>query len=105
MGIIEYYNDNKEGWQKIQEALLTETDIENEDEDYQKALKKILTTELRHDKKPEEYIETYRIENRPGVPALTLISFDNNQVDLNEQNGKILFLNFFSPNCGTCRHE
>ena len=105
LGIIEYYNDNKKGWPKIQKALLAETDIEKQDEDYQKALEKIITIELGHDINPEQYLETYRKENRQAAPELTLISFDKIEINLNKQQGKILFINFFSPNCGSCRYE
>lgn len=105
LGIIEYYNDNKEGWQKIQKALIAGTDIEKQDEDYPEALEKIITIELGHDIKLEKYIETFRKENKQAVPELTLISFDNIEIDLNKQHGRILFINFFSPNCGSCRYE
>jgi thiol-disulfide isomerase/thioredoxin len=105
LGIIEYYNDNKEGWQEIQKALIAETDIEKQDEDYRKVLRKIISIELGHDIKLEEYIETYRKENRQAVPKLTIISFDDNEIDLEKQKGNILFINFFSPNCGSCIQE
>ena len=104
-GIIEYYNNNKEGWQKIKKALLTESDIEKQDDDYRKALEKIITIELGYDINSEQYIATYRKENRQPAPELTLVSFDNHEIDLSKQHGKILFINFFSPNCGSCRHE
>ena len=105
LGIIEYYNNNKEGWQKIQKALLVESDIEKQDGDYWKALTKILTIESGEELQLEQYIETYRKKNRQAIPELTLISFDKNEVNLTEQRGRILFINFFSPNCGSCRHE
>jgi thiol-disulfide isomerase/thioredoxin len=105
LGIIEYYNNDMEGWQKIQKALLIESDIEEQDDDYKKALEKIIAVELGADINPEQYIETYRKENRQAVPELTLISFDNKEIELSKQQGKILFMNFFSPNCGSCRYE
>ena len=104
-GIIEYYNGHKEGWSKIQKALIAESDIEEQDDDYKKAMERIIAIELGHEINFEQYIETYRKENRETVPELTLISFDNNEIHLNNQLRKILFINFFSPNCGSCRYE
>ena len=105
LGIIEYYNNNEDGWQKIQKALLAESDIENQDDDYKKALEKIIPSEVGYAIDLEQYIEAYRKENRQALPELTLVSFDNDEINLNEQHAKILFINFFSPNCGSCRHE
>lgn len=105
LGIIEYYKNNNAGWQKIQKSLLVDSNIEKQDNDYTKALENIMKIEIGSDVDIEQYIETYRQENRESVPELTLISLDWNEVKLHEQEGKILFVNFFSPNCGSCRYE
>lgn len=105
LGIIKYYNDNNEGWALIKQALLAEYDIEKQDADYEIALNKIITAELGNDTNPEGYIDAFRQENRQAAPELVLVSFKDDELEIINQSGRILFINFFSPNCGSCRQE
>ena len=106
LGIIRYYTgDEKEGWDIILQALVMDTQIENQDPEYKTVLEKIILQKTDGKEDATVFIKNYRARNRMSAPELMLTTFDDHPVELGKHKGKVIFVNFFSPNCGSCRME
>jgi len=105
-GIIKYDNNDKQnGWNDIKSALLLDTQIENKDPDYFQSIQKIVQDISRKDEDVNKYLANYRKQNIVSLPDISLTTLENEIIELQNLKGKVLFINFFSPICGSCRQE
>jgi len=105
-GIIKYFNhDRQNGWDHIKSALLLDTQIENKDPDYFQSIQKIIKDISGKDEDINNYLASYRKQNIVSLPDISLTTLENEIIELKNLKGKILFINFFSPICGSCRQE
>ena len=106
LGVIEYRNGEKQqGWDNVTRALLLDSQIENQDPDYLSAITEMIQGKYGMEKESIAFISEYRKSHAETVPNLSLIALEGDSISLDQKRGRILFLNFFSPACGTCRME
>jgi len=106
LGILEYLEEDKgKGWENFCKALLMDSQIEHRNPTYTSLIHKIIKDHHGENTDIEQFITNYRIQNAKILPELPLVTLDNKEVNLAEQKGKVIFINFFSTYCGSCRHE
>ena len=106
LGIIEYENGEKEpGWNHITKALISDTIVEEKNPDYRKVLDKIIKDKFGKDKDFAAFIDDYRKQNARMIPKIDLITLENSKINTHLYKGRVVFVNFFSPTCGSCRQE
>lgn len=106
LGIIEYKNGNKdEGWKNICQSFLMDSQIENRNPIYRLLIDEIIKDYQGEKTNTENFIDNYRIQNAELMPDLSLVTLTNTEINLSNHKGKIIFINFFSTYCGSCRHE
>jgi len=107
LGIISHDNGSKQdGWENIKRALLADTQIERRDGDYTASIQRILTERSGDDGVDlARFLDDMRRENREPLPDLSLVSFGGQSIDLENLQGTVVFVNFLSPSCGTCRQQ
>jgi thiol-disulfide isomerase/thioredoxin len=106
LGVIEYYNGEKQqGWENVTQALLMDSKIENRDPDYLAAITEMIQEKHGAEQEPVAFISEYRKNHAETVPNLSLVTLEGDSISLDQKRGKVLFLNFFSPACGSCRME
>lgn len=106
LGIIEYETGKKQkGWDHITKALLTDTIIEEQYPAYRKALYKIIEDKYAAEKEPTIFIDEYRSQNAQMIPNLSLLTLKNEKINTHQHVGQVIFINFFSPSCGSCQQE
>jgi len=106
LGMIEYYNNNKhKGWENILQAVLLDNQIEKQDSAYLTNLNKIILEKTNNQTEVNEFFKDYREQNRDLVPKIEIKTFENQVIKIDQNKGKVLFINFFSPLCGTCQQE
>lgn len=105
-GIIAYGNGQQEkGWELIGRALLLDTEVENQDPDYLPALEEIINDQQGGESDAADFIAEWRFQNAGHVSNKVFRTLNGDPIRLDQQQGKILFINFFSPACGSCRQE
>jgi len=105
-GIIRYFNHNRQnGWDDIKSALLLDTQIENKDPDYFQSIQKIVKDIYGKDEDVNKFLASYRKQNMGSLPDMSLTTLENEIIELKSLKDKVLFINFFSPICGSCRQE
>jgi peroxiredoxin len=103
-GLIEYSIGNKiDGWNKIQRALIEDSDIENSDLLITKLLGLILFEKFKSDNY-SSIIRELRIDNSEPLQDL-IFQIDTNKIFTEDLKGNVVLLYFFSPACGSCRQE
>ena len=106
LGIIEYDNNKKQqGWDHIAKALITDTIVELEDPGYRKAIDKVIIDKFGTEQDPTAFVAEYRRQNKQMIPNLTLITLENTKIKTRQYDGQVIFVNFFSPTCSSCRQE
>jgi thiol-disulfide isomerase/thioredoxin len=106
LGIIEYDNGIKQqGWNHITKALMTDTIVEEQDPGYRKAINKVIKDKFGTEQDPTTFITKYRKQNAQTIPSIMLITLRNTKMNTHQYDGKVIFVNFFSPSCSSCRQE
>ncbi len=106
LGIIEYDNSKKQqGWDHITKALITDTIIEDHEPEYRKAIYKIIKDKYGTEQDPIAFIAEYRSQNAQMLPSLSLQTLENTKIQTRQYKGHVIFINFFSPTCGSCQQE
>ena len=106
LGVIEYYTGKKvQGWEHVVKALMMDTVLEDQDPGYHLAISTIVADKYGIEVDPAAFISEYRIQHAEMLPDLDLISLDGTKIGFDQSQGQVLFLNFFSPTCGSCRQE
>jgi len=106
LGVIEYSVGQKEqGWNRIINALMKDTIIEEQDPGYQKAIGRVVKNKFGKEKDRAAFIAEYRKRNAQKIPNLSLTTLNNSQIDIRKFHERIMFVNFFSPVCGSCKQE
>ena len=106
LGVIEYDTGKKrQGWEHVVKALMMDTIIEERDPGYRLAVSDVVTDKYGIEIDPAPFISEYRIQHAEMLPDLDLVSLDGAKIGFDQYQGQILFLNFFSPTCGSCRYE
>jgi thiol-disulfide isomerase/thioredoxin len=106
LGIIEYGNGKKEqGWNHITEALMKDTIIEEQETGYRVAIDQIVKDKFGKEKDSTTFIAEYRRRHVKKIPNLSLRTLENSPIDIRRFNGRVMFINFFSPACGSCKQE
>jgi thiol-disulfide isomerase/thioredoxin len=106
LGIIEYGKGKKQqGWDHITKALVTDTIVEVEDPGYRKAIDKVIKDKFGEEQDPAAFIAEYRRQNTEMIPNLILVTLENTKIKTHQYDGQVIFVNFFSPRCGSCKQE
>jgi thiol-disulfide isomerase/thioredoxin len=106
LGVIEYdTGKQQQGWEHIVKALMMDTIIEEQDPGYRLAISDIVTDKYGIELDPAAFVSEYRIQHAEMLPDLELVSLDGAKIGLDQYQGQVIFLNFFSPTCGSCQQE
>lgn len=106
IGIIGYeVGEPDYGWVKITEGLILDKEIIQRNPDYQTALSRIVKDKYGEDADLQGIIGKLHETTQEPVPTLELVTLDGRPVELHDQKGKAIFINFFSPICGSCQQE
>jgi len=105
LGILEYGNGRKKGWEHVGRGLLMDSLVERRDPGYGTAIAQIVRDMHGEQEDPDEFVPEYRHRHADKVPDTGFIALNGERVRLDRLGNKVLLVNFFSPLCGSCRQE
>ena len=106
LGIIAFDVGKKQaGWGHLCRAFLMDTEIEHREAEYEASISRIVKDRFGVDRDPADFIADYRSRHAVLAPDLSLVTLENASFRLEMLRGRVLFVQFFSPACGSCREE
>ncbi|OGG44677.1 MAG: hypothetical protein A3F84_11565 [Candidatus Handelsmanbacteria bacterium RIFCSPLOWO2_12_FULL_64_10] len=106
LGAIEYENGQKDqGWGHVARSLLMDTHVEDRDPAYWGAIHKVCRERWGTKRDPMAFVAEYRLQHAEAVSDLSLSGLNGRRIGPEQYQGRVLFLNFFNPRCGSCRQE
>lgn len=94
-----------DAWDALQSALLADSAVEQADPTYGPGVQAVVEAHEGRAVDLAASLTALRWRNAAAVPDLALLRHDGTRFTLSERRGEVLFINFFSPYCGTCRME
>ncbi|MEW6754206.1 MAG: TlpA disulfide reductase family protein [Candidatus Latescibacterota bacterium] len=95
----------EQAWELVQRALLSDTSVEAGDPTYAAELAQLVEAREGHPVDLAVYLAGLRRQHAAPVPDLALVRSDGTRFSLHALRGQAVFINFFSPLCGTRRQE
>ena len=105
LGIAEYGNGRKRGWEHVGRALRMDSLVERRDPGYETAIAQIVRDMHGEEEDPRAFVAEYRHRYADKVPDTGFVAPSGEHIRLDHLEGNVLFVNFFSPMCGSCRQE